>query len=141
MISERILNDLTCWCQAKSDYESFSFVVDVWIVFPVSVVGIAGNTLSVVVLNHDSSVNYATTLLLGAIAIVDNVYLLSCLVYQTGKAICYGTQLLISLRSFYPQVRLSMHQRCGSWNLFLEGDEWKGERKTGNGKFLPVPGC
>jgi len=57
-----------------------------------------------VVLYHDTSVNYATTLLLSAIAIVDNVYLVSCLLYQTGKAICYGTTVMIGLRSVYPQV-------------------------------------
>ena len=62
------------------------------------------NALSVVVLYHDTSVNYATTLLLSAIAVVDNVYLVSCLLYQTGKAICYGTTVMIGLRSIYPQV-------------------------------------
>jgi len=47
MIDDSILDDLSCWCRAKSDYERFSFVVDVLIVLPLSVVGIAGNALSV----------------------------------------------------------------------------------------------
>jgi len=71
MITARILDDLRCWCRAKSHYERFAFVVDVWIVLPLTLCGVAGNTLSVVVLNHDTSVNYATTLLLSAIAVVD----------------------------------------------------------------------
>jgi len=104
MISGQILDDLSCWCRNKSDYERFSFIVDVMIVLPLSIIGIAGNTLSVVVLNHDTSVNYATTLLLSAIAVADNVYLLSCLLYQTGKALCYGTNLMLGLRTVYPQV-------------------------------------
>jgi len=104
MIDGGILDDLGCWCLDKSSYERFSFIVDVLVVLPLSVVGIAGNTLSVIVLNHDTSVNYATTLLLSAIAIVDNVYLLSCLLYQTGKALCYGTHLMFGLRPVYPQV-------------------------------------
>jgi len=105
-ITQQILDELVCWCLAKSDYERFSFVVDGLVVLPLSLVGIAGNTLSVIVLHQDTSVNYATTLLLSAIAVVDNVYLLSCLFYQTGKAICYQTDLMLSLRSIYPQVVL-----------------------------------
>ena len=104
MIDDGILDDLSCWCLAKSNYQMFSFIVDGLVVLPLSVIGIAGNTLSVIVLNHDTAVNYATTLLLSAIAIVDNVYLLSCLLYQTGKAICYGTDWMLGLRSVYPQV-------------------------------------
>ena len=106
MINARILDELSCWCRAKSDYERFCFVVDGLIVLPLCVVGLAGNVLSIIVLNHDTAVNYATTLLLSAIAVVDNVYLLSCLVYQTGKAICYGTSLTLGLRAVYPQVSL-----------------------------------
>jgi len=112
MIDGGILDDLSCWCLAKSSYETFSFVVDGLIVLPLSVVGIAGNTLSVIVLNHDTSVNYATTLLLSAIAVVDNVYLVSCLLYQTGKAICYGTEWVTGLRSAYPQVGVVLKVIC-----------------------------
>jgi len=108
MISRRILDDLRCWCRDKSNYERFSFVVDVFIVLPLSIVGIAANVLSVIVLNHDTAVNYATTLLLSAIAIVDNLYLLSGLLYQTGKAVCYGTDLIISLRPIYPQASITL---------------------------------
>jgi len=104
MIDSEILNELSCWCLAKSNYERFSFVVDVLLVLPLSIIGLAGNTLSVVVLNRDTSVNYATTLLLSAIALVDNVYLVSCLLYQTGKALCYGTSLMLELRPVYPQA-------------------------------------
>ena len=57
-----------------------------------------------VVLNHDSSVNYATTLLLSAVAVVDDLYLVACLLFQTGKAVCYGTELMPGLRSIYPQA-------------------------------------
>ena len=47
-ITERILAELSCWCRAKSDYERFAFFVDVLVVLPLSVCGLAGNTLSVV---------------------------------------------------------------------------------------------
>jgi len=110
MITIRLLNDLSCWCLAKSNYDRFVFVVDVLVVLPLSVVGIAGNTLAVIVLNYDTSVNYATTLLLSAIAVVDDVYLLSCLVYQTGKALCYRTDLMLGLRSIYPQASFVFRQ-------------------------------
>jgi len=112
MINARILDELSCWCRAKSDYERFCFVVDGLIVLPLCVVGLAGNVLSIIVLNHDIAVNYATTLLLSAIAVVDNVYLLSCLVYQTGKAICYGTNLTLGLRAVYPQASLMLSVNC-----------------------------
>jgi len=105
MIDSAILDGLSCFCLAKSRYERFSFIVDGMIVLPLSVVGIAGNTLSVIVLNYDTAVNYATTLLLSAIAIVDNVYLVSCLLYQTGKALCYCTDWMPpAFRFTYPQV-------------------------------------
>jgi len=106
---QMILDELSCWCRAKADYERFSLIVDVLIVLPLSVIGIAGNALSVVVLHHDTSVNYATALLLSAIAIVDNVYLVSCLLYQSGKAVCYGTDLMVGLRSVYPQARRTVY--------------------------------
>jgi len=104
MITEQLLDDLSCFCRAKSDYERFAFVIDVFVVLPVSMFGLAGNTLSVVVLNRDTSVNYATTLLLSAIAVVDDLYLLTCLLFQTGKAVCYGTDVVPTLRQIYPQA-------------------------------------
>lgn len=64
-------------------------MIDVIVVCPLTVIGLIGNCLSVIVLRRDSSINYTTSLLLGAIALIDNVYLVSCLLYQTFKAVCY----------------------------------------------------
>jgi len=46
MITARILDELSCWCRDKADYEQFSYVVDVFVVLPLLAFGLAGNTLS-----------------------------------------------------------------------------------------------
>jgi len=45
MITARILDELSCWCRDKADYEQFSYVVDVFVVVPLLAFGLAGNTL------------------------------------------------------------------------------------------------
>lgn len=88
-IDDQMMEQLRCACAEVWSYEQFSFVIDVLIVCPMSIVGFVGNCLSVIVLRTDSAINYATSLMLGAIAVIDNIYLVSCLLYQTTKAICH----------------------------------------------------
>jgi len=88
-VNEALLNNYRCICLDDLPYERFRFIVDVLIVCPLSIAGLFGNCLSAIILSRDSSINYATSLLLGAIAIVDNIYLVSCLLIQTTNAICY----------------------------------------------------
>jgi len=104
-MDDRSLDDIRCWCVGKSYVESFRFIIDIVLVCPLSLAGLIGNCLSVIILQYDTSINYATSLLLSAIAVADNVYLLSCLVYQTGKAICYSAEACgPTLRDLYPHI-------------------------------------
>ena len=64
-------------------YVSFKIIVDVYIVGLLCVLGLLGNTLSVVVLRRMKG--STTPLLLIALAVADSCYLLTCLVFQVGK--------------------------------------------------------
>ena len=90
-------------CLALKEYCIFRTVIDIVIVGPLCVAGFVGNTLAIVVLRSDC-LNMTFSFLLQALAVADNLYLVSCLFMQTLKALCECTDWIPNLKHVYPYM-------------------------------------
>ena len=70
-------------------YQRTKYILDICIVPVVCLLGIAGNIVSFVVLRNKTMSRSTTSMLLRALAIMDTLYLLSCLLFQFFKGIYY----------------------------------------------------
>jgi len=91
------------FCKTTDELNSFRIIVNVHVVGPLCVIGLVGNCLSFTALGLDKTLGYSAALLLRAMAVSDNVYLLACLLAQTLKTIGYATDWVPRLVLLYPQ--------------------------------------
>ncbi|KAK2148036.1 hypothetical protein LSH36_519g01002 [Paralvinella palmiformis] len=90
---------------ASSDaYVSFKIAVDVYVVSLLSVFGISGNVISILVLGRDNSVKRTTGFLLQMLALADVLYLVTCLFFQTIQTIADVTDWSPGLKYYYPWI-------------------------------------
>ena len=90
-------------CLALDEYCMFRTVIDIFIVGILCVAGFIGNTLVIVVLQTDC-LNMTVSFLLQALAVADNLYLVSCLFMQTLKTLCECTDWIPNLKRVYPYM-------------------------------------
>ena len=88
-------------CKIYEKYYAYRATVDIYIVGALILFGLAGNTISIIVLNSDN-VNRTVAFLLQSLAMADNFYLVSCLFLQTIRAIGDCTDWAPQLRDIYP---------------------------------------
>ena len=99
-------------------------ILDVIILIPLCVAGLIGNTLAFLVLKWDS-LNVAVSMQLQALAIVDNVYLLCCIVYQTLNTIADCTSWSAFLVRYFGLVEpymwplASIAHTCTVWMVSM----------------------
>jgi hypothetical protein len=70
----------------KTPYVFYRMVVDVYVVSILCVAGFLGNLLSIAVLNRDRDKPNTTNWLLQTLAVVDTLYLVTCVLIQPVKA-------------------------------------------------------
>ena len=70
-------------------YQRTKYILDICIVPVVCLLGIAGNIVSFIVLRNKTMSRSTTSMLLRSLAIMDTLYLLSCLLFQFFKGIYY----------------------------------------------------
>ena len=90
-------------CVAFKDYCMFRTVVDIFMVGLLCVAGFVGNTLVIVVLQTDC-LNMTVSFLLQALAVADNMYLVSCFFMQTLKTLSECTNWIPNLKRVYPYM-------------------------------------
>ena len=71
----------------ESHYQKTKYILDICIVPVVCFIGIAGNIISFIVLRNKTMRRSTTSKLLRALAVMDTLYLLSCLLFQFFKGI------------------------------------------------------
>ena len=74
----------------KDQFNLFKFIVDIFVVGFLCLVGFTGNTLSIAVMRKERQKS-TMSLLLTALAVMDNLFLLACLFYQTCLSIYTNT--------------------------------------------------
>ncbi len=89
------------YCADWRHYRTFRLWMDVFVVGPMCVAGLIGNTLAIIVMRIDNA-NKMVSFLLKALAFADNAYLVSCLLLQTLKAIAECSDWWPSLERTYP---------------------------------------
>lgn len=87
---------------ASSDFCRFKVMMDVYAVLCLSLLGIAANVLSIVILGRDQTVRNTTRYLLQMLAVSDALYLLACLGYQTVATL----------------------EECTTWGFWVLNDVW-----------------
>jgi len=70
-----------------TSYSFYRVIIDVYVVTALCVAGLLGNLLSIVVLNRDRDKPNTTNWLLQTLAVVDTLYLATCVLIQPIKAI------------------------------------------------------
>ena len=93
-------------CSSDPTFATYKIIVDVYLVTLLSMFGISGNLLSVVVLGKDRSVRSTTGYLLQMLALSDAIYLTTCLLYQTLNTLEDCTDWVIGLRDVWPYMEL-----------------------------------
>lgn len=117
------VNSMLSVCQSIERFANFRFVIDVLLVGPICLLGLVGNTLSIMVMRRLE--NRVISLLFMCLAVVDNVYLALCLIIQTGKALGECTLRLSGIQLFLPYAEpyiwpiASMAQTATVWMVVL----------------------
>ena len=112
------------YCAEFRQYQTFRLWMDVFVVGPLCLAGIIGNTLAVIVMRIDNA-NKMVSFLLKALALADNAYLVSCLLLQSLKAISECTNWIPSLKTTYPYAEpyiwpfASITQTTAIWVVVL----------------------
>lgn len=100
-------------------------VLEIYVVSALCLIGFIGNALTVVVLSRTRGKATSTDWLLQTLAVVDTVYLVSCLFVQTLKAINDMTDWMPGLSSHFPYVEqyvwpvASIAQTLTVWTVLL----------------------
>lgn len=106
-------------------YDRCIFFVDIFVVSFFCLFGFLGNGLSIVVLRRDHDKKNATNWLLQALAVLDTLYLVTCIFIQPLKTICHLTNWLPALRAAFPYMDVyvwtaaSVAQTATIWMLVL----------------------
>ena len=85
-------------------YGVFKIAVDIYVVLFLCIFGITGNVISILVLGRDNSVKRTTGFLLQMLALADVLYLVTCIFFQTIKAIAESTDWSPGLTYYYPWI-------------------------------------
>lgn len=114
------------WSYNRLDiYDRCIFIVDVIVVSFFCLFGFLGNGLSIVVLRRDHDKQNATNWLLQALAVLDTLYLVTCIFIQPLKTICRLTNWLPDLKDAFPYLEgyfwsaASITQTATIWMLVL----------------------
>ena len=128
LISEFVMRNLSKaeqrYCEEFRQYQVFRLWIDVFVVGPMCLAGLMGNTLAIIVMRIDNA-NKMVSFLLKALALADNAYLMSCLLLQTLKAISECTNWIPSLKNTYPYAEpyiwpfASITQTTAVWVVVL----------------------
>ena len=111
-------------CETHREFLMFRAVVDIFVVGLLCVLGLLGNTLSILVLRADN-INNTMTFLLQALAVVDSTYLVGCLFIQVFNALCECTDWTPGFQQVYPYIEpytwplASMAQTSTVWLVVL----------------------
>ena len=111
-------------CDAMVSFFPFRIVVNVFLVAPMCIFGFIGNTVSVMVLRVDN-VNNTVSILLQALAVADNAYLITCMFFQTIKTISECTDWVPGALYTYPYIEsyvwpfASIAQTSAVWLVML----------------------
>ena len=112
------------YCYRTYEKCEFRIIIDIYVVGPLSVLGLIGNLLAFIVLRSDSS-NKMVSFLLQALAIADNAYLLICLLLQVTKAVndCTNWMPILYLSFAHMEMYIwplaSVTQMTGVWLVVL----------------------
>ena len=115
-------------CNPAWVFLKFRAVLDIPVVGLLCIFGLAGNTASILVLRTDGISNNVT-FLLQALALADNAYLITCLFFQTLKAMNDCTDWIGELKNVYPYVEqyiwpcASIAQTASQWIVVLVTSE------------------
>ena len=90
-------------CHSAQSYYLLKIIINVPIVGLLCIFGFIGNLAVILVLGADGIRNNAT-LLLRALAIADNAYLITCFIFQTLQAVAYHTDWWPALTNGYPYL-------------------------------------
>ena len=82
----------------------FQISVNIYLVSALSLFGILGNILSIIVLGRDRSMRRTTRFLLQMLSVADAAYLVCCLFYQTLKSICDLTDWMPAIKSIWAYI-------------------------------------
>src|SRR5688572_20846962 len=112
----------TLWSQKSERFLQVRLVVNIYVVGTLSVLGILGNLISIVVLGQDQSIRKTTRFLLQMLAVADGIYLITCLFVLTSKTINDLTDWLPdSFHIAWPSIELfawpcvSIAHTCTVW--------------------------
>lgn len=100
---------------------TFRITMEIYVVSFLCVFGISSNLVSIVVLGRDRVVRRTTGFLLQVLAFTDIIYLVTCLFYQTIRAVNTATDWMPSLRHTWPYMEpyvwpcASIAQTCTVW--------------------------
>lgn len=103
-MAENVTDVIASSGTSSDGYVSFKIAVDVYTVSLLSVFGISGNVISILVLGRDNSVKRTTGFLLQMLALADVLYLITCLFFQTIQTIADGTDWSPGLKYYYPWI-------------------------------------
>lgn len=92
-------------CRDQDSFNQFRLVVNVYIAFPLCLLGITGNLLSFAALRLDPSLSYSASLLLRAMTVSDNLYLVASLFALTLQTVCHATDWVRGLEFVYPSLQ------------------------------------
>lgn len=88
-------------CAVFATYCSFRLSINVFVVGPLCLAGLIGNTLAILVLRTDC-LNPSMSFMLQALAVADNAYLVACVFMQTLKALTECSDIFPALKMTYP---------------------------------------
>jgi len=87
--------------------QQYKIAVEVYVVGTLCALGIAGNTLSIVVLGRDRTIRRTTGFMLQMLAVADAVYLVACIFYQSLNCIVKWTDWLpAAVHRHWPYVEV-----------------------------------
>lgn len=101
------------------------FFVDVIVVSFLCLFGFVGNGLSIAVLRRDHDKKNATNWLLQTLAVLDTLYLVSCVFIQPLRTVCQMTNWVTELRAAFPYMETyvwaaaSITQTATIWMLVI----------------------
>ena len=116
---------LSCRTQVSfgKDYEKFEYIINVYVITILIILGLVGNVISFVILKH---MKQATViLLLRALAAIDSIYLLTCLGFQSFRTLFMYSDSFSRFFWYYPHVFVvmwpvaSMAQSISVWMVVL----------------------